>query len=380
MRSRVVNYIWCSGGLSIFPLPSTLCMKKIFTILFLAAATQSGAQISITATDLPSAGDTLRYSRASPLSSGINTSLTGANFSWNFSSLTPVSQGIDSYRTALQVNPIYAFTISPSAFGYKVADSVPGFNPSTAPVQARNLYLFFSKKTSPARYVAEGGAITINGVPTAANYSDEDEWFFSPLQFGDVDSSTYSLTFSIASLGTYKQQGYRKTTVDGWGTITTPFATTPVQVLRVRSEIVGTDSVSGLGLNIAIPRNVVEYRWMASSQRYPLLYVTANRIGANEIITDVRYRDVARTITPVSIGAVPAVQEFAVYPNPARNSVALAVPAGWQQFSIRVYSNSGALVLSSANRTSLDVSSLAGGAYFIILEKGSERAVAKFQK
>lgn len=356
-------------------------MKIFYALLFvMCIAQQASAQITLTAADVPSLGDTLRHSRALPVGSGINTSVTGANQLWDFSTLMPVMQVLDTYKTAGQVNPVYAFTIPSAAYGYKVADSVPGFNPSTSPVQVREIYGFFNKKTNPSRYVAEGGAMRVNNAPTAANYSDEDEWYFFPLEYGDVDSSTYSLTTTIPFLGTYKQQGYRKTTVDGWGTILTPYTgATPVQVLRLRSVIVGEDSAQGLGMNVGFARRQVEYKWMALGEHYPLLWVTANNATGTEVITDVRYRDIKRDF-PTSVGRSAVVQSLSLSPNPTTNELVINVPAAWHSFSVRVYSATGALAANAENTHTLDVSQFASGTYLVILNSGSETAVGKFQK
>jgi hypothetical protein len=102
-------------------------MKLFYTAaILLLGATTSRSQITITAADLPNAGDTLRYSTAFAPSFNINTGLTGANQSWNFSNLQPYTQAVDTYKNAAQVNPAYGAAIPASAFGYKAADSIPG--------------------------------------------------------------------------------------------------------------------------------------------------------------------------------------------------------------------------------------------------------------
>jgi hypothetical protein len=325
-------------------------------------------------------GDTLRYSRSLPVGAGINTSVTGANQTWNFSSLTPIAQGVDTYKTALQVNPFYALTIAPNAYGYKVADSFP--TPPGTPVQIRNIYAFFSKKpaNNPNRFVAEGGAMTVNGAPTAANYSDEDEYFFFPLNYGDVDSSTYALNYSIASLGSLKQTGYRKTTVDGWGTIVTPFTgSSPVSVLRLRTIVRGEDTATAFGQTFPIPRRIVEYRWMALGQRYPVLFVTANNATGTEVITDVRYRDVFRQIT-TSVRNAPAAATFSLYPNPATDAMSLIPPRDFLSYTVEVYSAAGALIYSGLNETTIRTGGYAAGMYVVVLRSGANMAVARFQK
>src|SRR5205085_11533849 len=84
------------------------------------------AQITITHSNMPVNGDSLRHSYASPVGSGVDLSITGTNMNWNYSTLVPIAQGVDQYKFAAAVNATYALTISPTAYGYKVADSLAG--------------------------------------------------------------------------------------------------------------------------------------------------------------------------------------------------------------------------------------------------------------
>ena len=87
-------------------------MKKIlFSLLAILVSGGTYAQITITASDMPVSGDTLRYSIASPVGSTINLADSGAGFSWDYSTLTPASQSVDTYKTAAAVNVLYALTI-----------------------------------------------------------------------------------------------------------------------------------------------------------------------------------------------------------------------------------------------------------------------------
>ena len=78
-------------------------MKKILTSLSLCliAGTALNAQITITASDMPVLGDKLLYSAALP-TAGLNLSNTGANIAWDFTTLVPRLQDIDTYKTASQ--------------------------------------------------------------------------------------------------------------------------------------------------------------------------------------------------------------------------------------------------------------------------------------
>lgn len=359
-------------------------MKKIYTSAFsILLASAASAQIQITASDMPVVGDTLRSSATVATSSGITLSNTGTNYAWDYSSLVPVSQTVANYQLAATVNIAFAAVISPTAYGYKVADSfpTPAGLPISLPVSIKNMYTFYNKKSSPSRFVAEGFGASISGIPTPAAYQDEDEIYMLPMDYGVTnDSTTFDLKFSLASLGSVRQKGYRKTTVDGWGTIKTPFFTTAVSCIRVRSEIHEIDSFTISPLPaMAIPRNTVEYKWLATGEHYPILWVTANLAGSTETISSVRYRDQYRPGL-LNVEQAHALQTPKAYPNPANNTVNIDVPATWQNYTVAIYDMQGRVVANYNNTSKLNVSNLAKGNYLAILQHENERAAAAIIK
>ena len=341
-------------------------MRRIFTLVcILTTMLRAQAQITITASDMPVSGDTLRYSNANIVGNTINLADSGAGFNWNYSDLVPVSQNVDTYKTALSVNLAYAL-ISFTAYGYKVSDSFPGAS-SFLPVSINQLYTFFEKKTSPSRFSAVAFAAKIGGLPTPFNYTIDDDWYYFPLTYHSADSSRFSLTIGLSGTASLKQTGYRKTTVDGWGTITTPYYTSPVNCIRVRSFIREIDSVSFSGFPFTIPRTTVEYKWLVNGGHYPALWVTANKTdtvdntGA-EVITSIRYRDIARQLN-VGVPKEPLRGTVKVFPNPAvYGRVTLDVPADWNTYSITIYDQTSKAVMTT-NKAEIDMSNLPAGMY-----------------
>lgn len=354
-------------------------MKKLALILIACfTASTLSAQISIDASDMPVSGDTLRFSVANALTANINLYDSGANKTWVYNSLTPTTQSVAEYKTAAQVNPIYALTISLSAYGFKVADSfgMPGIS---LPIAINDVYNFFSKKNNPSRFVTEAFAAKISGLPTAINYSDEDELYFFPLQYGDSTTSTFKLNMSIPTLGSIKQEGSRTTKVDGWGTITTPYFTTPVNCIRVRSVVDEIDSVQISSLPaMGIPRKTVEYKWLAKGEHYPVLWVTTNVVAGTETVTNVRYRDQYR---PLSVSNA-STQSISVnlYPNPATDEVNISIPTSWNTYIIEVFDLSGKLIANQKNKDVLDVSKLSIGNYIVRVVSGNDIAFVQFSK
>jgi hypothetical protein len=349
-------------------------MKRLPALLFAPAlllAQPAFAQITITAADMPVQGDTLRYSFGNPLTTTVSTLQTGANISWDFSAEMPIAQGVDTYKTAVQVNSAYGSTISASAYGFKVADSLPG-----TPVPVKDVYNFFNKKTSPDRYVIEGFGANIGGFPTPVAYSNEDEMFYFPLQYNDYDSSSFKLTLSLFGLGSLSQEGYRRTRVDAWGTIKTPYTANPVQVIRVRSEVVENDTVKYGTTVIGIPRHYVEYKWLANGEHYPLMFLTADVVNNTETTSSVRYRDTKRSLGVFSGPA--AVQLLALYPNPATDAVTLRIPAGWARYTVSLFDAQGKVLQTVENSAVINTSSLPKGQYFLRVAHGAETGLAQF--
>lgn len=355
-------------------------MKKLIPLIMLAFTTTAQAQITITGNDLPVVGDTLRYSTTIPLGFNINLNDTGGNKVWNFDTMTPVAQRVDAYKTALQVNPLYAVTISPNAYGYKVADTF-GAAGMQLPISITDVYTFFGKKTNPARYVAEGFGAKVSGVGVPANYSDEDEWYYLPLAYGNYDSSDYFLNIQLPSVGSIKQDGTRKTWVDAWGTIKTPFFTTAVNCIRVRSEINEIDSVQFSPLPaFGLPRNSVDYKWLVQGEHYPALWITTTVVAGNETISNVRYRDSYRPLSVQEQGAGNTIAKLEVYPNPASDYVQIAIPTGKEHYTVEVFDIQGKLNAHQQNTNRINTATYAAGNYMVRVTFADGTAYAPFVK
>ncbi|MCD6011135.1 MAG: hypothetical protein K0Q79_997 [Flavipsychrobacter sp.] len=359
-------------------------MKHILSLLIAVIACKSAnAQITITAADMPVAGDILSYSIATPGTSSISLTDTGAGIAWDFSGLMPASQAADTYRTAFDVNLAYAL-VGLTAYGYKVADASPIPIPIPGAPAIEQVYTFFEKRTGPNRYQAKAFAATIAGIPTPINYALPDVWYFFPLSYLNKDSSNFRLNITLPGFGGIKQQGVRRTRVDGWGTIVTPYFTTPVNCIRVRSVIQEVDSVQFASLPaIGIPRNTVEYKWLVNGEHYPALWVTASMLGpGGETVNSIRYRD---NLQPPEDNAVPYVKPGIVtlkaYPNPVANGiVTIDVPVTWGGYTIEVYDMQSKLVATFSNSKQLDIHTLPGGQYLARISSGASTGYAQIVK
>lgn len=349
-------------------------------LLFVASLIyiSSNAQITITSADMPVVNDTLRYSFAN--GSAINVADSGANKTWNYGGLVALTQAVDTYKTAASVNASYAVTIPSGSYGYKVGDSLPGLSSFGLPVTISDIYTFFEIKTSPSRFVADAFAAKVNGLPIPAKYTAPDVWYYFPLTYPHAqDSNNYVLNVSVPGLGNLKQKGYRKTRVDSWGTIITPYFTSPANCIRVRSEVHEIDSVSVtlLGSTIGFQRNYVDYKWLVKGEHYPALWVTVNL--ATGKISSTTYKDVARRLAVENV--TKAIIEIKAYPNPAINGIVnLEIPADWKNFNIELFDIQSRSVARFDNERVLNINSLPMGNYIGLISCGEKYGYVQIAK
>lgn len=256
-------------------------MKRTFTLLA-AVICFSGvsAQITIGTSHMPKSNDTLRYSEAA-LTSSVDYRKSGASQTWDFRSLTPTGQGLYEYKSAIQVNPAYLFW-GLTTYGLKVADSI-GFGT----FQIRNVYDFY--RNSASKFTAEGRGLTFSGFPIPSDYSDPDEIYQFPLEFGDRDSSRFKVRFQLSTFFTLVQEGYRINEVIGWGTVRTPYG--DFNCLQVKTRIVEVDTVITSFGRIPVPRTQVQYKFLSTSERMPVFEASGTEVAGNFTPQFLRYRD-----------------------------------------------------------------------------------------
>lgn len=271
-------------------------MRKISVCLsiLLVFAFNAGAQITITTSHMPKSGDTIRYSTAA-INNAPDVSKTGTNYSWDFSDLEPSSQDIFAYKASGQTPYILNFGFS--AIGLKIADSL-----GTGQIALQNLYEFYKNSSAGWEGVGLGFSYSSFPLPQAGKNSDPDEIYVFPLNYDDTSKTTYSvkvpIMLSIVPVGNFFREGKRTTVVDGWGKISTPYAQN-VDCIRVKSTIEGKDSIAITtpALNFGFPSTRVEYKWLSTTERIPMLEVSGAVVGGNFVANTIRYRDSYRNIT-----------------------------------------------------------------------------------
>jgi hypothetical protein len=298
-------------------------MKKSLPVFVTALiATAASAQITITQADMPSPGDSVRVSYAANTDS-VDYTLTGPNFIWDFSALTPIAQQELRFETPVALPFIFTSSV---AYVNLSPDSLPGVGALPS-----NFTDYYKKGSSGYRQVGfsfEYAPFGSFAIPVI--YSTNDYIYRFPLNYGNMDTCDAGYGMQIPSLIYFGQSIHRVNEVDGWGTLITPYGT--FQTVRVRSVVdridtIGLDSVNGF----ATPRPTeIEYKWLAAGMDIPVLEVDVTVLFSAEVISNVVYQDSMRdSLFQVNVPEVnPNITAGQVYPNPADQSCTIIYSLG----------------------------------------------------
>ncbi|MCU0360653.1 MAG: T9SS type A sorting domain-containing protein [Bacteroidia bacterium] len=360
-------------------------IKHLFTlsIFIISMGVSAQSPITIGNANMPGNNDTLRYTNASPVSLG-NYTQTGVNFTWDFSTLVSLSEGVRSFKNALQT-PYAFYFLALNAFGEKIADTL-----GAGPVTITNFYNYYKKQTNPVNaFIADGVGMTFSSVPVPSYYSDKDELYKFPMTYPQYDSTTFKFSTLSNSLLpiTYSKGGYRVTKVDGWGKVITPYDT--VNCLRLITTQYAEDtiktSIGPITIPFGFPNYQRSYQWMSLNSKIPFLEVSGSLVNNVFTITQVRYRGYERiAANPVSNG--PELQEtnIGLYPNPVKDKLQV-FGLSQEPSNFEVYALDGKKVLSGAFKSmaseqSLDLSGLEKGVYFLNILGTSTKTSMRFVK
>jgi len=357
-------------------------MKHVYLAPALLFCLQASAQITIDNNDMPVVNDTVRYSYALGIGSA-DQHLTGPNYLWDYSFLTPAAQERITFEAATAIPFVVTATygvLNPSP------DSIPGFGPIPT-----DFYDYFKNGSSGFRQVGSSFDFGLQ-FPIPIVYSSADYVYRFPLQAGNVDSCDSNYGFSIPGIGYMGMDRHRVNNVDGWGTLITPFGT--FQTLRVRSVVDQTDTLSfdttgQQGFSIVRP-TLIQYKWLGQNSLTPLLQVDAQILFNNEVITGVTYQDSLRdSVFQVSVPELIFDPKVDVFPNPSSSSAfiryELKQPAS---VSFRLFDVNGreALQLGAGRKSAgvqlqaLDVSALAPGIYLLQIQAGETAIMRRICK
>ncbi len=353
-------------------------IKKIFSFVAILLASNLFSQITVTSADMPNPNDSIVLSTGSIVGVTIAPGDTAMN--WDYSSLVPTIQRYDKYDSPFSFTAPFNILFNPSntSYGrdnYQITSlPLPGITLSDA-------YDFLKESGSQWKQVGIG--YTMNGTPVPFVYSAADIIYRFPMNYGNIDSCNfkYGLPFPIPSLGYYGETGQRHNTVDGWGSLTTPFGT--FNTLRVTSVINAIDTVyvDALGFGFNIPRPTrYEYKWLANGMKVPVLQINATDVAGTIVINDIQYIDSLRSDVP-HVGITENTTsdfDINIYPNPANNNI--VVSSNMNDKGIVVITNVlGETVLETnfVAKQTINIEHLSEGVYFVSVQNKNRKSTKK---
>lgn len=340
----------------------------LFIFLGLNGTALAQSPIVLSNSNMPGNNDTLRYTNVNPASLGSFTQ-TGTNFVWNYHNLVSLSEGLRSFKNALQT-PYAFYFLALNEYGEKVADTL-----GAGPLTITNYYNYYRKQTSPSNaFVADGVGMTFSSVPVPSYYSDKDELYKFPMTYPQYDSTTFKFSTISNSLLpiSYSKAGYRVTRVDGWGKVITPYDT--ADCLRLVTTQYANDTIKTtigpVTIPIGFPNYVRSYQWMSLNSKIPFLEVSGSLINDNFTVTTVRYRGYQRGTTgnPVSVLENNDPSPVLVFPNPVYDRLYFQGSANLESLSYEITDINARVLLSGTlfaaeMKNGIPVSGLAPGVY-----------------
>ncbi len=364
-------------------------MKNQFALFlfFLSYSIQLFAQDTIRSQDMPNIGDVFVISTGSTYN-GIQPAETGPNFNWDFSQVGRTGQRMDTMLNPTTTNP---------ALSFYFIDNFLNTNRANLASRGQNFNLGFTGLTdifnyyynSSTEYKQPGLGAVINSIPIPVFYIPHDVIYNFPLTYNDEDSVSFAYEVDLSStIGIYYHvDRWRHNTVDGWGSLKTPYGT--FDVLRVHSVIVQEDSTFITQLNIGTklpPVTTHEFKWLGPGFGLPLLQI--NTSANDTVVTQILYQDSIH-LTGIS-NINPIISESSVFPNPASDGIIIRYTLQEKSnVKIKLFSMEGKKIFSLIDKSQtvginfkvIDLKSynLAVGNYIIELQAGNSVLTQKLQ-
>lgn len=321
-------------------------MKRILLLSLLSTGTSFSQGITITAADFAHGGDTVRMSQA--IDAGYDVSITGANATWDFTSLTAISQTLKDYRDMSQAPAFVAFMFggfAPPKYqaNYYIESTTLPIDQVTSflPVQITDIfgYTRFTAADDSVQSLGVSMTVDFGSGPTSIPFRSDtiETRYVLPLSFNDTYSSRgyTNIDFNPIYNASWTQAKQRTSLVDGYGTLMTPFGT--FDVIRVKHDITEQDEIT-LEISPFPPFTqpldlplVHEYEWWANGEGEPVLKIVTNEIAGNEVITSIEYRD-------IYLGLDAGIEEnaitFDLYPNPSTDVLNIVSSSAMNQLNV----------------------------------------------
>jgi hypothetical protein len=290
-------------------------MKKILVLSFSILALEVGAQITITSADMPAAPK--QYLQTVDTLPTISIGSAGANQIWNMAALK--DQGKDTINVVAASATPYAVIFPTANLAYKTGDN----------------YLFLNNSTAD---LTTNGAVTTMPplvlTPLAIHFSPAETILKYPSTFGTTFTGASGTDMKLALPANpladsvhLKTAKTKTSTVDAWGSITSPYGT--FNCLRFKEIQHSIDStffrMNGTWTlqNVAIDSSKT-YNWLTNNLGIPLVSATVN--FNTDSVESVSWLALPNTVgikKPLALVDVDVI----VYPNPAQNEVKFKLDA-----------------------------------------------------
>jgi len=352
-------------------------MKKLLSItLFLLLAFILNAQITITDADFPSAGDTVRYSVSYDLQQIGDPDLTGANYTWDYSSIIPDTQIFVTYLDVSSLPTTYT-TVFDNASNpeYQSSWALPYDLPipPLPGITLENEYLF--SKINSSGFYKPGLAAEINGTKTALPYDTVQTMYEFPLNYLDTIVSATTFSLVLPGIGDLFEYRHRTTIVQGWGTIITPYGS--FQAIKVKSQINVMDTIVQGATVYPVPRSETEFIWLSTGNGEEIMQIYTSTS------TSILYKDIPR---PQGINQNNVYQNLSIYPNPCNDycNIYLTTSENIDNSELRIMDIMGRIVYTESIeiednqlKKKIDISNLNAGVYLLEISKDTGKITKK---
>ncbi len=314
----------------------------------------------------------------------IDFNTTGPNTIWDYSDISVGGIVTDSFNSPSSAPFVYQLVFNNFLFpANNSTHAQPGiqFNlPASFGFTITDVINFY--KNSPGAFTQLGFGATINNIPTPIIFSNKDEIYQFPLNYGDVDTSDYYYEIDIPTVGFWKQKGVRVNNADGWGTLKLPYLQ-EFEVLRVKTKLVTTDSLRAdqLGFTIPVTRTTYEYKFFAEGSKVPVLQINTQPLLLNfgpETVISVRFN---YTEPQYAENNEQLQEKFRIYPNPSISMIYMNYPSQWVDPHFSMINSEGRIVMTGTVAGAINISRLSSGIYTIIVDSdGQQLAVERWVK
>jgi hypothetical protein len=298
---------------------------------------------------------------------------TGANYNWDFSTLSTTDQRWlinKPVNQAGQLANLFFGSFAPAAYKatyFALATDLPIDEWTTSFPVTFDEISQFTKNTSTS-INSIGFEFVISGQGVAAKSDTIEHRYELPLEYGDSYSSRGYTDLDMNPIydAEWRQHRGRVSNVDGWGTVATPWGT--FTALRIHHRIEEIDSfyvtVNGNGTWIPIPvPDAHIYEWRSLDDKEPVMTIKTSEIAGNEVVTAVEYRDEYN-----GLGVENPNINLSVYPNPTTEIISYELSS--KPSNVSFIDMKGKVILTQAIdklQGSIDIANFAPGSYHMVI-------------